>query len=173
MDRVLVSDKECKKCNKIKPLTEFHRHPRASGGHINYCKECKHSDRKVHYHNNIKEIKTKLRAYYENNTETIKSKVALRREQFPEKVKMETIKYREANRSKIRARTKMRKQRIIQATPSWADYRSLLEFYINCPKDHHVDHVIPLKGKNVSGLHIIENLQYLPAAENIKKSNKF
>lgn len=36
----------------------------------------------------------------------------------------------------------------------------------------HVDHVLPLQGKEVSGLHVIENLQVIPWIENIKKANK-
>ena len=53
------------------------------------------------------------------------------------------------------------------------DMNEIQEFYRNCPKGFHVDHIIPLNGKNVSGLHTISNLQYLPATENLRKYNKF
>jgi hypothetical protein len=71
------------------------------------------------------------------------------------------------------ANTAKYKAKKLQAMPQWADLEVIKEFYENCPKGHHVDHIIPLNGTNVCGLHVIENLQYLPAKENLKKSNKY
>lgn len=36
-----------------------------------------------------------------------------------------------------------------------------------------VDHIIPLQGKNVSGLHVPENLQVIERSINSKKRNKY
>lgn len=61
----------------------------------------------------------------------------------------------------------------IQRTPGWSELELITEFYKQCPKGCHVDHIIPLQGKIVCGLHVLENLQYLPARENESKNNKF
>lgn len=66
-----------------------------------------------------------------------------------------------------------KKQNLIYRTPKWANINKIVSFYNNRPNGHHVDHIIPLNGRLVSGLNIIENLQYLPIAENLSKSNKY
>lgn len=62
---------------------------------------------------------------------------------------------------------------LIQRTPAWSELDEIKEFYDACPPGHHVDHIIPLQGKTVSGLHVLSNLQYLPALENLMKGNRY
>ena len=59
--------------------------------------------------------------------------------------------------------------------PSWFNTQKTIidKFYRDCPINYHVDHIIPLKGKLVSGLHVIENLQYLTEKENLTKGNSY
>ena len=66
-----------------------------------------------------------------------------------------------------------RRGRLSKATPNWADKPAIRQFYVDCPKGFHVDHIIPLHGENVSGLHVLENLQYLPAQINLQKGNTY
>lgn len=61
----------------------------------------------------------------------------------------------------------------LQRTPPWADMSKIKEIYKKCPKDLVVDHIIPLQGKLVSGLHVPNNLQYLTYAQNSSKKNKY
>jgi 5-methylcytosine-specific restriction endonuclease McrA len=51
--------------------------------------------------------------------------------------------------------------------------KGIKEFYDNCPIDMVVDHIIPLCGKKISGLHVIWNMQYLTPKQNSKKGNKW
>lgn len=69
--------------------------------------------------------------------------------------------------------SKKHKYYISERTPGWADLELISDFYRNCPKNYEVDHIVPLRGKNVSGLHVLNNLQYLPINSNRIKSNKY
>lgn len=61
----------------------------------------------------------------------------------------------------------------LDRTPKWADLDLIKKFYDDCPHGYQVDHIIPLNGELVSGLHVLNNLQYLLKEDNLKKSNKF
>ena len=62
-----------------------------------------------------------------------------------------------------------------QRTPAWADLEKIKAFYrlaaafTKLYVPHHVDHIIPLNGKIVSGLHTEDNLQVIPASDNLLK----
>jgi len=66
--------------------------------------------------------------------------------------------------------------------PKWLNEGHLFEMesvYTYCSAlrkiglDYHVDHVVPLRGKSISGLHVPWNLQVLPGRENMSKGNTF
>ena len=65
-----------------------------------------------------------------------------------------------------------------QATPKWADINAMRRIYAECKRisqrtgiKHHVDHIIPLHGKLVTGLHVQDNLRIVTASENHRKYN--
>ena len=49
--------KTCFKCEKVKPLDDFYKHPQMADGHLNKCKECNKKDVQENYRNNIDHYK--------------------------------------------------------------------------------------------------------------------
>lgn len=83
------------------------------------------------------------------------------------------------NPEKNRAKTSSARAARLQALPKWADrwaikavYALALRLQITTGVIYHVDHIIPLRGKNVCGLHVHWNLQAIPAVKNLKKGNR-
>lgn len=71
------------------------------------------------------------------------------------------------------AKAARRRAAKLKATPPWADLEEIKNVYLEAQYfGMHVDHIIPLQGKEVCGLHIWENLQLLTPEKNIKKGNK-
>ncbi len=77
------------------------------------------------------------------------------------------------NADKFRVYAKIRDAEKRARMPAWADTKAIREFYKNCPEGYEVDHIIPLRGETVCGLHVLSNLQYLPMEENRRKGNSF
>jgi hypothetical protein len=74
-----------------------------------------------------------------------------------------------------------RQRRLRDATPEWANEPKIDDIYAECKRRnllagymaYHVDHVVPLQGKKVSGLHVPGNLRIISARKNLAKHNKF
>ena len=130
---------------------------------------------------NKEKIKKRIKEYELKNKEKISLRVKLQRirdsKQYKKNVKESKLRYRINNREKYLLENKIqsakRRAKLLQAIPKFANLDKIKEIYKNCPKGYEVDHIIPLQGKNVSGLHIETNLQYLPMLENRVKNNKF
>ena len=109
------------------------------------------------------------------------------RDRYPEKHReirrKESQLYRERNPEKIKANKGKRRADKINRTPNWLtkeDFKTIQNIYAKAIKKaeetgvkYHVDHIIPLRGKLVSGLHVPSNLQVISAKENLIKHNTY
>ena len=159
--------KFCPKCKETLDFSFFYKNKGRKDGYQAYCKECK---------------KKRDRQYDSENREKVNSYARKHRRENKNYL-ADLKKYREkakAIRAKLQMRRKVAK---MQRIPPWLTEFDLLK--IKCyyqiaamysresGYDWHVDHVIPLQGKNVSGLHVPSNLQIIPAIENMRKSNLY
>ena len=129
-----------------------------------------------YYQNNKQKLSSKMKKYYEEHKEELKPKMKeygkIYHQLNKEKRNAQVAEWRRNNKDQRRLYEANRRARKLQATPKWCDIEKIKEIYMNCPKGYEVDHIIPLKGENVSGLHVPENLQYLTKSENCSKGNK-
>jgi hypothetical protein len=100
-----------------------------------------------------------------------------------EGVKIAKNKWKLNNIAKVRAYTAKRRAAKIQRTPKWLsafDFWVFEEAYALAALrtklfgfSWHVDHIIPLQGEKVSGLHVPTNIQVIPWIDNVSKANSF
>lgn len=141
------------------------------------CTDCRRLKERERYYADSQKTKQKIKKKYAANAEKLRAK---RREAYasnPDKerevARQRSKEWRTAN---PQHRNALKRKYIAdkgKRTPVWADLKSIVDFYKKCPVGFHVDHVYPLRGKFVSGLHVVENLQYLSATENMRKNNRF
>lgn len=139
--------KTCKKCEIEKPVDQFRKGR-------NVCKPCRNAGERRLYNNRT-----------EDQAEAHRERSRKWRSRNPAKRAAQVAKYK-AVKSK--------------RTPQWSDLDAIAAIYQECARvsketgvPHHVDHILPLRGELVSGLHVPANLQILPAEDNMSKGNRW
>lgn len=145
----LDTQKICSLCSNSKPLSDFYKNNTGKFGVASKCKNC----RAIYLSN-----------WYVKNKDTV-LKIA--------------AKWAKDNAHKKRSYRAKRRAAILNATPYWADLNAIKNVYKQADalsKEYNdryeVDHIIPLQGKNVSGLHVHWNLQIMHISENRCKGNR-
>ncbi|KKN19943.1 hypothetical protein LCGC14_0940720 [marine sediment metagenome] len=131
---------------------------------------------KAYYRKNKTVRLTYSHTYYQDNKEVRLAYTEAYRQAHQEEMKAYSQAYNKTNKSKKNAHTRNRQAAKLQRTPGWLteeQLQQIKDFYINCPVGMTVDHIIPLRGKFVSGLHHPDNLQYLTPEENSSKGNRY
>ena len=154
--------KTCSVCKTEKPYEEYHKRAAMKDGHRSACKECELERRSGPYRETI------LKNSERNNR---------KRGHIPLE---EHLANRRANPVPKSYRVAKRRAQKKRATPAWADQDYIKDLYRNAKEasgifnvTFEVDHIVPLQGKNVCGLHCEHNLQILTADENRRKGNKW
>lgn len=165
--------KICSKCNQTKSYEHFHKGKNYKDGYVNVCKQCKSDIRKQYYNENKLKEADNAKRYYVKNQKRLIQYSQHWRDSNPEYNKKYSQKWRKENKLHKRQQRAKERSDKFKATPKWANLDKIKEFYLNCPEGYQVDHIIPLKGRNVCGLHVENNLQYLTKIENLQKGNKY
>lgn len=132
-------------------------------------------ERKEYYKKYYQENKSKWKDYFKGNIDSIRQSKRNYKAKNLAKVNAYNKQWAKNNKGKVTAYAVAYKLAKKQAAPKWLSFEQLnqiKEFYVNRPEGYHVDHIIPINGKIVCGLHVPWNLQYLTIKENIVKSNK-
>lgn len=128
--------------------------------------------RREYYVRNIDRERSRHRKYRDQNRERVNKISTESYHRHRDKNLKKNKIYKENNKPKFREYQARRRLHTKKATPKWANLDTIRLFYECCPDGCHVDHIIPLRGKNVCGLHVENNLQWLPIKENLRKHNK-
>jgi hypothetical protein len=161
----LKSDRSCMECNKLKARNKYSKH-------ADIIKEKKRIKYALNPHKERAQAIIRSTEWRKNNSDHENTKLCKKNYKLSIKGKISNNIYNAKRRA-----AKMNR------TPKWIGKEEM--FLINEAYElatlrtkqfgfaWHVDHIIPLLGKFVSGLHVPENLQVIPGKDNISKSNKY
>ena len=194
-----MESKKCAKCLDVKKVEFFGFNKSRPDGLQGWCKQCrkdlvdKNKNAKSAYDKARREEQgEKLKLQQKEWRESNKSQLLEKKKEYYKlnksrlsglsKARRERLKSCPIEKAKLVERTRRRQAAKIQRTPEWLnkDHHFMIkEIYelsqLRCDATgvkHHVDHIVPLRGEAVSGLHVPWNLRVITANENWSKSNK-
>lgn len=178
--------KNCSKCRVLKPIKSFAKRSDRPGKYVSACYECEKERSRIKYKKYKEKYAEKAKEWRSNHSHKLKTYKA--KYLSTEKGKQKTAEYRkkyvEKNRDKINFLASKYRSKVKKAVPKWLTEKMKIDMEVKyliattCTKAskgrvvYHVDHIVPLQGKNVCGLHVPWNLQILTAKDNITKNNK-
>jgi hypothetical protein len=173
----MEKSKVCTKCGIDKPYSHYAKDSRALSGTQSSCKSCQAAWNVA----NKDKKKATWDAYKEKHKEAIAAKNAALYQKNKETYLLVKKQWYQNNKGRKNFLTAKRRAQMLKATPQWDEELNelvLSEAYKLAKLREnvtgikwHVDHIVPLQGKTVCGLHVWNNVQVITAAENQKKLN--
>ena len=178
----------CRSCNEEKDETSFYFR-KDSGKFRSECKMCWNVKTDLRRRNDMEKAREYTRKYgrrvYSENPEKYREKARIARQKNPEKARERVNKsYKKIYTTRYareRARLNQLSASRRSATPEWltAIHKAMIQEFYDIAKArqtqtgivYHVDHIVPINGKVVCGLHVPWNLQILSRRENCSKKN--
>ena len=163
----------CSTCKEVKTIINFTENKSKARGFHYSCKKCMAHKAA---------IRRRTKPLNEEQKERARIRSSEWRENNPARNKKIKADWRQRNLQVKNAANARRRAAKLNATPNWLteeDLKQIKYLYglardakILTGDDYHVDHIVPLKGKDVCGLHVPWNLQVLPASKNLSKGNR-
>lgn len=171
----LSQTKVCTKCGRLKAFSDFHVRRASPDGMAYKCRECVNSYTAAWQQRNPDAFKR----WYEENRDSRAEYWAKWYDENREHRAASYAAWARNNKHIINSIIAKRSAAKKRAIPSWADHEAMRAVYAQAAwltettgVRHEVDHIYPLQGESVCGLHCEANLQILTKTENIRKSNR-
>ena len=175
--------KICTKCKEDKVIDDFSFDKRSCDGRQSSCKSCGNLQAREYRKNNKQLVNSTVKAYRAKNREITRAYAKKHYQANNEFLKQKSRDWRANNKGVHNFYNATYRTRKLQRTPSWLtedDYSIMRAYYRVAQKltevtgeTYHVDHIIPLQGELISGLHCPRNLQVLKGSDNNSKGNRF